>query len=50
MASVQNEIKYRIAIGILENLFNKGALIQSEFESAKKHIAMKYQPFSVCEY
>ena len=49
MAGVQNEIKYRIAIRILQNLLNNGALIQSEFESAKKYIAMKYQPFSVCE-
>lgn len=47
MTNDQNEIKYRIAFGMLKKLFRDGLLNSSEFEVAHGVLIDRFQPITV---
>lgn len=48
MVNTQNEIRYRVAFGILKRLLIDGLLDSSEFEVAHGVVIDRYQPIAVC--
>lgn len=48
MVNMQNEIRYRIAWGILKKLYRDGRLTQAELYAAHTVVADRYCPLAVC--
>lgn len=48
MVNTQNEIRYRIAWGMLRKLYRDGLLTQAEFDIAHAVVAERYCPLAVC--
>ncbi len=48
MINTQNEIKYRIAFGMLKKLVLDGLLTREEFDAAHSIIADRFCPEAVC--
>lgn len=49
MVNIQNEIKYRMAMEMLNKLFMDGLLNREEFDTAHSVIISRYSPAAVCE-
>lgn len=47
MIDIQNEIKYRVALGMLRKLFLGGMLTQDEFDVAHRVVITRYCPANV---
>lgn len=46
--SAQAELKYRLAKFILQSLQQKGLIIPTDAEFARRELCEKYQPFTYC--
>lgn len=48
MVNAQNEIRYRVAFGILKRLYADGLLNNDEFDVAHGVVIDRYRPIAVC--
>lgn len=48
MVNIQNEIKYKIALGMLKKLLADGLLNREEFDAAHRVVISRYSPIAVC--